>query len=114
LLISQRSSRSCHLYSIEEKMNYDTPQNPGDTQRAPRALVMRWPLNGQVTFEVHERDITLKADGTYIAQDLGTLPTPYDPAELVAVPGVGTVPAGAIVGAVEAWIRAKQIARDAE
>jgi hypothetical protein len=93
-------------------MDYDTPQNPGDTQRAPRALVMRWPITGAVTFEVLERDITRKSDGAFIAQDLGTLPTPYDPAEMVTVPGVGTVPAGAIVGAVEAWIRAKQDARD--
>jgi len=95
-------------------MNYDTPQNPGDTQRAPRALVMRWLLHGGVTFEVLERDITKKSDGKLIVEDLGTLPTPYDPAEMVVVPGVGTVPAAAIIGAVEAWIRNKQIARDAQ
>ena len=92
--------------------NYDTNTQPGETRRDWRHLSMRQAPNGIIRIEVLERDLTRRTDGTEVATDLGGLPTPYDPAELVEVPGLGPVPAGGIVAAVSAWIRAKQIARD--
>ena len=93
-------------------MNYDTDTQPGETRRDWRYLGMWQAADGTVRIEVLERDLTRRTDGSEVATDLGGLPTPYDPAELVEVPGLGPVPAGGIVAAVSAWIRAKQLARD--
>jgi len=93
-------------------VTYEMPTTPGQTTITPRNLWVQWSDDGSIQIQAVMQENTMTASGKIIRQEIGTIPTPFDPAEIIHDPALGHVPAGLIIQVTESWIKTKENARD--
>jgi len=90
---------------------YPLPSTPGQTTITPRNLWVQWADDGSIQIQAVMQECTMTASGKIIRQEIGTIPTQFDPAEIINDPALGPVPAAAIIQVTESWLKAKENAQ---